>query len=982
MPTCFFNAVEGSFIIKTFITLFITKLIISLSFISSSSTLVTESNSIVFSEQSDLKSDDPSTSGEETTDSGDNTDASNESTAPIGSSAKTPVNTINDSESDHVDSNNDADDSESTNFDAENNVDDSGKNTDHENADIQENKSDSEYNDNDDFLFSEEQADLIESSAIISENSSIIDKSILLDDYNSSVETQAAESSSTKIALYYLNTQNLSWNNIDYKLCYYVGKGSVNGNIGTKGAVNSSFLRDVPEYNGEIGKIDISWDYYDSYNGYYRIYGTVTPYPNTKEEKTAYYYLNTRKIKYKEIDYRKCYYVGKGSVIEESDYRDIAQNVTVSNIPEYHDQVGRYSISWDYIAISDGSYRVYGTVTPEPDIETEKQALFYLNIKGYNLETIDFKKCYYVGRGSVIQVENYLGEIIDVKLTNIPKYDGSLGAYNIKWEKKELTSKDYYQIFATVVKKELVFDNIESLQQFSYLEVGDVVKTKGFYSPDDGGGAEYTITDMNPYGNDFRALKLANGLFAVLTINNNAIIANQFGAYGDGIHDDVKPIQTIIDLGYNVKLNKGQTYKFISNGLHLSNRISIIGNDATILVDDSYNPAKQDFQYYLIRNKYGNRLKNIDIRYLNIKVAFSNNRISGREFIVISPLHIDNITLKNVNVETSKTNNCIVCVWVDNGCNSLKISHCNFINQTSGATGGSLWLTTKESTPYSIDELRNCEISDTYVFSSAGDEALGIWGAHNINATFTDSTIEGKMAAPGTTRVVSVVSTGNNKSSKNVTFSNCEIKAACNKESQNSYYDSVFGIGADYPSSLLNITINNCQINSSIHSPIIFPSCFKPENISQYDAQKRNISISFTGCEINCSSTITGTTPAYYDTSVVYPTYAWDCQFSNCNIKCITAFAFLYVSDNAQYYIPKIKISDCNIEIKKANAFICQAEKSAGIDLEISKTEIIATSVDDIINSRLSRARTLTTQKNAANQLELSNVSINGNILK
>ncbi len=970
---------KGGIIIKTLpILIILSQCFISIfSFNNDASSITKENNSIILTEESDLFTDD-SNDQDDPVDS-DDLDDSEIIDDSDGSTKKPESNSEDDEDYTEV-SENDSENSESGSDSSE--VDESGLDNSETNDDSSDEYELSESEiDSTDSIFSEVDASIIESSQILSESTNLADILASLEGDTSQAETQSTQAS-TKVAYYYLNTKNQSWSNIDYKQCYYVGKGSVSNSIGTatKGKVKSSYLQNIPEYDGGVGNLDISWDYFDTYNGYYRIYGTVTPRSITKEEKTAFYYLNIRNMKYDEIDYRKCYYVGKGSVIEESDSKGVVQNVTTNVIPEYNDEIGRYTISWDYIANSDNNYNVYATATPVPTVKNEKAAYFYLNNHNQNMEQIDYKKCYYVGKGSVIEEVDYKGNT-SVALSKIPDYNGEAGNYIISWEKIFLApEKDYYMVIASVIKKEIEFDSVEALKKTTSVVEGDIVKTKGYYTSGDGGAAEYTVIKKSNYSaTDNRCFKLSNGLYAELNISNNTVCANQLGAYGDGIHDDVVVLQRLVNLGYNITLCKGKTYKFISNALYISNPITLNGNGATIVVDDSYAPQKSDSTYYLIRNVYDNTITSFNLYNINIKVNFSNNRISGREFVVVSPLLISNLRFENVKIQTSKTNNCITCLWIDNGCDSLVINNCKFYNNTSGATGGSLWLTSRKDSKYSeFKSLKNCKITNSYFFSSAGDEVFALWGTGNITAVVSNSTIDGNILAKGKTRIISVVSHGNNGANLNVSMNNCKINANCDVSSSSSYYDSVFGVGTDYPSNKVKLNVTNSTIAAKVYGSLIFPSGYKSEYIARFDANNRPVSINFSKCNINCSSTVTGAGTNYYNTGAEYPASAWDCSFSDCSIKCGIAFAYLYVPGDSKYYLPKIEIDNCDIKVDNAQAFICHGVQSAGIDLNIVDTEIIAQGVNGIKDINNLKKTSLTTQKNAVNQTSLSGVSING----
>ncbi len=737
----------------------------------------------------------------------------------------------------------------------------------------------------------------------------------------------------------------------------------------------------VPAYDGSLGRVTFEWEYIAFINGNYRVFGKAVPEPNIETEQTAFYYLNNTKVDLDEVDYKKCYYVGKGTVIEEENYKGVIENRKTGVIPEYKGDLGRLNISWDKIEYVNDNYRVYGTISEADNIQVEKPAFYYINHKKLEYDSINYKQCIYVGKGSVYEEEDYKGNIVNTITGNVPTYKNLPANSEIIWEEIQYSSGNYRvygNIISTIKKTE--FETVEELKKAENLEVGDVVTTKGYYAAGDGGAATYIIGENDNYPeNDNRYIKLENGLYAVLKIENDTIIVNQIGAYGDGVHDDVNVIQKIVDLGLNVELVSNKTYKFISNGIYLTNDVSITGNNATILVDDSYSPTISDFEYYLIRNVYGTKLDKLSIDDLNININFSDDRILGREFVPLSPLWIKNIKLQGVNIETSKTHNCVDCLWINNGCDSIVIDNCKFINNTSGETGGALWLTSKDNiynTEY--NSIKSCKISNTYVYCSSADEPFAVWGVYDANVDIDNTTIQGDIIASGQTRIFSVFCQGDNSAQFDINVNNSKIIGNCSKETTNSFYDSFIGVGTDYASNSLNVTFNNTDITGTVYGSLIFPSLFRSENIERYDGEAKSTNISFKGCNIDCRSTITGTGVNYYNTSAKYPANAWDCTFDNCNIKCQTVFAYLYMTGNGKYYIPEIVLNNCDVTVDDAKAFIYRNEKSAGVNLKLNNTDITASGVTNLIKTRSSKTRTLLTQNNSSENIECIDSTFNG----
>lgn len=735
----------------------------------------------------------------------------------------------------------------------------------------------------------------------------------------------------------------------------------------------------VPEYNGQYGDYIINWSYIYYSDGNYRVIGDVTPAPNRKVDKQAFYYLNNRGVDKSELDYRKCYYVGKGLVSEIIDFKGNMQDVETSLIPEYNGALGRINIEWDYIGYDNNSYRVIGEISEAENIQNEKIAFYYLNFKNIDSPASNYNKCYYLGKGTVFEEENYLGQIVDLLTGSIPSYNGQLGDIVINWSTIKLVNNNYRvigEIRAT--EKQFDYDSIEDLKKAATLKVDDVVNTKGYRNAGDGGAAEYKIvdtTDLKP--DDFMCIKLESGLFALLIVEDNKISANSFGAYGDGIHDEAPVIQKIIDMGYDVELSEGKTYKLISNGIYLKNSCEINGNGATIVVDDSYSPTNADFNYYMIRNEHGVVQDSVAIKNINLKVSFSNNRVMDREYVVISPLFIKNVSIDNIKIETSETNNCVDCLWVNNGCDSVSITNSRIENKTTGTTGGAVWLTSKNNGAEGFTAINKCIINNCYIYCSSADEPFAIWGPNGGNYTINNTVIEGNIKASGQTRVFSIFTQGNNGCVYNVNMNDCTVKTNCRKDVKTSFYDSVFGVGTDYGTNAINFNVTNCIITGTVYGSLLFPSTFRPDYIERFNGNNRLVKIKFNDCNINCDSTITGTGVNYYNTSANYPTCAWDCTFSNCDITCKTCFAFLYFA-SSKYYVPEIVLDNCEVKIVNAKAFILQQQEGAGAYVNIKDTSINADGVTTLVTIKNKKTKSVQLQKNSGMDMVVSNILLNG----
>ena len=191
------------------------------------------------------------------------------------------------------------------------------------------------------------------------------------------------------------------------------------------------------------------------------------------------------------------------------------------------------------------------------------------------------------------------------------------------------------------------FDTVADMKASTNLIDGSYAKTLGYHSLNDEGGAFYVITD------EVDATKhqetLDSGLYATL-IFGEEVNVKQYGAYGDGTHDDTTAIQNTLNSGLNVYIPAG-TY-LVSSPLSMPFNISLNGesrsrttilstieNDFTIKYGSSY-----DYNGY--KGKISN-LKFYSENEANSKpygiMLYSACTISGCEFNRIGKA-IDRIT--------------------------------------------------------------------------------------------------------------------------------------------------------------------------------------------------------------------------------------------------------------------------------------------------------------------------------------------------
>lgn len=116
------------------------------------------------------------------------------------------------------------------------------------------------------------------------------------------------------------------------------------------------------------------------------------------------------------------------------------------------------------------------------------------------------------------------------------------------------------------------YNTVALMKADTKLSEGQHVKTKGYYESNDGGAAEYIITDTQSESNYQENLN--NGLYATLILENEVNV-KQFGAKGNNQDDDTTAIQTAINKSNVVFIPTGV---YLVSQLNLKSKLTIYGN--------------------------------------------------------------------------------------------------------------------------------------------------------------------------------------------------------------------------------------------------------------------------------------------------------------------------------------------------------------------------------------------------------------------
>ncbi|RHG11834.1 hypothetical protein DW639_02600 [Megamonas funiformis] len=173
------------------------------------------------------------------------------------------------------------------------------------------------------------------------------------------------------------------------------------------------------------------------------------------------------------------------------------------------------------------------------------------------------------------------------------------------------------------------FNSVEEMKASNTLKAGALAKTLGFYTADDGGGADYVIT--NDIGEDetdeASIIALQNGLYAKL-LTNNYINIKQWGAYGNAANDDTDIFEKAINYINNNKkmlyLPIGR-YKITRDLPSIYSGANIVGEvmgyditDTTgTVICDNRKSNEPLFRFVSNNQQMGGCIKNIDFQSQN-----------------------------------------------------------------------------------------------------------------------------------------------------------------------------------------------------------------------------------------------------------------------------------------------------------------------------------------------------------------------------
>lgn len=191
-------------------------------------------------------------------------------------------------------------------------------------------------------------------------------------------------------------------------------------------------------------------------------------------------------------------------------------------------------------------------------------------------------------------------------------------------------------------KINVVFNTVAEMKKDVNLQVGQKVSTLGYYTVNDGGGAQYIIKNSTTSNKYFEELN--NNLFAELIIYNT-ISPLQLGAYGNGTNNDTLALKNSINIAknYNVILTSSRNSKYLVSENIVFNTINVDFNNSIIM---SNSPLEHLLTINSINPGNYTHLTNT---YKNI-ILSGKNITSSVLYVACNKTLIESITINDVAV--------------------------------------------------------------------------------------------------------------------------------------------------------------------------------------------------------------------------------------------------------------------------------------------------------------------------------------------
>ena len=457
-------------------------------------------------------------------------------------------------------------------------------------------------------------------------------------------------------------------------------------------------------------------------------------------------------------------------------------------------------------------------------------------------------------------------------------YSFMLGEWQVITDENKVISIEKFKLDV-----DRTYPNVASMKEDTSLTEGKLVQTESYWDKQYAGSAYYDIvSSTNLSVDDGKCIQLDNGLYAELHPINDTVTVNQFGAYGDGEHNDAESIQIALNSGYeNVRFEK-EEYKINTSVTLSTNEISILGNASTLFTTNDFTDSKEHLVI----------IQANDINIYNLNIVAKETVAVGYKtqlgIIKASNIEIYNCSFTVPETTPSQTTDGgkkeYTNIDLYSGWHNVSIENCNLQVLHDGEAGGCIWI--RDLLNLGCDSLK---FNNNNCYKICHDEILAAWGQiDNVEITNNNFRMEEKEASSS----VKCISFGDEENIlTNVTFSNNKLDCISSMEligvTGNSTDINIYGNNINYIQSNIdsdvfivnaeteiksfnnniiefstlntegeahlimgvnNVNNNQIRINTSPNVDSIFGACNNIENNSVYSSTNVNITNLFNAC--------------------------------------------------------------------------------------------------------------------------------------
>lgn len=260
------------------------------------------------------------------------------------------------------------------------------------------------------------------------------------------------------------------------------------------------------------------------------------------------------------------------------------------------------------------------------------------------------------------------------------------------------------------------YDTVALMKADRKLKQGQHVKTRGYYSINDGGSAEYYIT--NTSSNSVHQENLENGLYASLIVKDSVNV-KQLGAYGNGTNDDTNYIKNALLLYDSL---------YFPNGEYILNDIITIENK-TITGEKSISTIINEKGYETVREGVIDITGSNTFKNITLEKSFSDTENPETKVCVIKDCHdslFDNVRFISDGYLTGAT--------IDLQSNNHRINFQNCysklrcVDSNNNNARGGLWIRERDND----DTTSNITFDNCYIENTSLDEAVAVWNWRGV----------------------------------------------------------------------------------------------------------------------------------------------------------------------------------------------------------------------------------------------------------